>query len=35
METEFLDVPRVYNTMADVDQMMRFKLDSNEILLYN
>ena len=27
--------PRGYNTMADGSQIMRFKLDSNEILLYN
>ena len=28
-------VPRGYNTMADGGQIMRFKLDSDEIVLYN
>ena len=28
-------IPRGYNTMADGGQIMRFKLDANEILLYN
>ena len=27
--------PRGYNTMANGGQIMRFKLDSNKILLYN
>ena len=27
--------PRGYNTMADGGQIMRFKLDCNEILLFN
>ena len=32
---KWTDVPRGYNTMANGGQIMRFKLDSNEILLYN